>query len=287
MKPMLACSTQPDIELIRYPKYASTKLDGIRCLIVNGVALSRSLKPIPNLHIQRTLSQYMLDGLDGELMVAGDFNSVQSAVMSVHGKPEFKYLVFDYVDTSLVFNDRLTQAIGIVYRSKAPMVSVLNQMIVHNPKDVAAMYEVALANGDEGLILKDINSLYKYGRSTLKQETMLKLKDVVLDCEAVVIGFAELMHNENDPTIDKVGNQVRSDHKAFMEAGDTLGALVCTMDGKVFNIGSGFTMAQRSYIWNNKETIRRELVKFKHLGLSKYGVPRCPIFLTFRDKRDL
>lgn len=283
---MLACSTLPDINLIKYPKYCSNKLDGIRCLIVNGKALSRSLKPIPNLHIQKTLAKFDLDGCDGELMVNGDFNDVQSAVMSVHGTPDFTYQVFDFVDTSLKFNDRITQALHKVYSCKSDKVKFLAQHKVESADDVALRYALATAAGDEGLILKDINGLYKFGRSTLKQETMLKLKQII-DDEAIVVGFTELQHNNNDAYLDEVGNQVRSDHKAFKEGGGTLGALVVKYGMHTFNIGSGFDLKQRQTIWDDKEKYRNEPVKFKHLGLSKYGVPRCPIYLTFRHRDDM
>ena len=50
--------------------YASPKLDGIRCMIQNGVALSRSLKPIRNEYIQNILGgMELFNGLDGELIV--------------------------------------------------------------------------------------------------------------------------------------------------------------------------------------------------------------------------
>src|SRR5690606_7804434 len=93
--PMLACSNIPRPEQIKFPVYASFKLDGIRCAIVNGHPLSRTLKPIPNRFIRHTLNMPCLRGLDGELMIKGDFNAVQSAVMSHSGKPEFVYYVFD------------------------------------------------------------------------------------------------------------------------------------------------------------------------------------------------
>ena len=66
-KPTLAIAA--DFKKLVYPVYASPKLDGIRCSIVDGKALSRSLKAIPNAHISRLLSCPELDGLDGELII--------------------------------------------------------------------------------------------------------------------------------------------------------------------------------------------------------------------------
>ena len=50
VKPMLAVDA--DVENIKYPVLCSDKLDGIRCIILNGVAYSRSLKPIRNKYVQ-------------------------------------------------------------------------------------------------------------------------------------------------------------------------------------------------------------------------------------------
>lgn len=283
---MLACSKLPNLDEIKYPKLVSTKLDGIRCIIKDGKAVSRSLKPIPNLFVQSELAKYDLEGLDGELMVDGDFNSVQSAIMSVHGEPDFKFMVFDVVEPNLGFNDRLTAAINRVYKCSSDRVSILEQHYVYSPEEVSYYYDLAIAEGNEGLILKDPSGSYKYGRSTMKQETMLKLKEV-LDDEAEVFSFEELETNENEPYTNEVGAQVRSSHQSMKVGADKLGALVVKYKGKMFNIGSGFTEGQRQSIWDSRENYRGKLVKFKHLGLSAYGVPRCPIFLEFRHKDDL
>ena len=50
IKPLLATKAQYD--KIRYPVLATPKLDGIRCLMVKGTAMSRSMKPIPNTFVQ-------------------------------------------------------------------------------------------------------------------------------------------------------------------------------------------------------------------------------------------
>tara|TARA_R110000796_G_scaffold62616_1_gene144368 strand:- start:364 stop:1221 length:858 start_codon:yes stop_codon:yes gene_type:complete len=285
MKPMLACSTIPDINNIKYPKYASTKLDGIRCLIVNGVALSRSLKPIPNLFVQSELAKLNLEGCDGELMVEGDFNNVQSAIMSIKGEPNFTYSVFDYI-VDLPFEKRLTIALSKTYRCSRidNRVNFLHQTVVYCAEEVDKLYSKALSEGNEGLILKDIEGLYKYGRSTLKQETMLKLKPKT-DDEGVVIAVQELMHNNNEAYRDLLGGQVRSNHQENQVPGGVLGSLFVEFNGVKFSVGSGFDAAQRKSFWS--QSLIGKTVTFTHLGLSKYGVPRCPIFKGFRDKRDL
>jgi DNA ligase-1 len=81
-RPILAEKIEPsELENLKYPVLVSPKLDGIRCLIVDGKALSRSFKPIPNLFIQSLLSKQEFNGLDGELVLEGKtFNETQSIV---------------------------------------------------------------------------------------------------------------------------------------------------------------------------------------------------------------
>jgi len=45
-------ATVEDTALLSYPLLASVKIDGVRCIIRDGVAMSRSMKPIPNASVQ-------------------------------------------------------------------------------------------------------------------------------------------------------------------------------------------------------------------------------------------
>jgi DNA ligase-1 len=236
--------------------------------------------------VQSELAKLDLEGCDGELMVEGDFNNVQSAIMSVKGEPNFTYSVFDYL-IDLPFDRRLDIAIAKVSKCRASntnRVEFLPQTAVHSAKEVSNLYSKSLNEGYEGLILKDIQGLYKYGRSTLKQETMLKLKPKT-DDEGVVIAIQELMHNNNEAYQDLLGGQVRSNHQENQVPGGVLGSLLVKFKGVTLSIGSGFDAEQRKSLWS--QLLIGKTVTFTHLGLSKYGVPRCPIFKGFRDERDL
>ena len=65
-KPLLAVAA--DLEKIEFPVWATPKIDGIRCLKINGQVVSRNFKPIPNHHIRTTLEQILPDGIDGEII---------------------------------------------------------------------------------------------------------------------------------------------------------------------------------------------------------------------------
>src|SRR5574338_27430 len=101
-KPMLA-ATCKNFAALRFPLLATPKLDGIRCIVKDGKALSRKFKEIPNRYIQGLVSR-LPDGLDGELMLRDEkatFQAISSAVMSEDGEPDFVYNVFDFCPSAL------------------------------------------------------------------------------------------------------------------------------------------------------------------------------------------
>ena len=88
-----------DLEKLKYPVYASPKLDGIRAIIENDTLCSRNGKAIPNIYTQKFFKD-LGNGLDGELIAdsptAPDaFRKTSSGVMSVQGEPNVTFHIFD------------------------------------------------------------------------------------------------------------------------------------------------------------------------------------------------
>ena len=106
-KPMLAASaTNEEIEKFTFPLMASPKLDGIRAIVLDGVVMSRSLKPIRNKKVQELFGKPEFNGLDGELILGSPtdpncFNH-STALMGEELREEVKdleicYYVFDVI----------------------------------------------------------------------------------------------------------------------------------------------------------------------------------------------
>jgi DNA ligase 1 len=289
MRPMLACSTIPRTDELKYPLLASPKLDGIRCLMVDGLAMSRNMKRIPNKHVFEVLKELKLHGLDGELMLAdgADFNSVQSAFMSESGEPNFVYNVFDdFSDPKLPFVLRAARGSQKVALLNSPFVRWVHQEQMSTPAELETFWATCVEMGYEGVITKSPSSQYKFGRSTFNQQWMMKLK-TFSDAEAVVIGYEEMLHNANDAEENELGYTKRSHAQDGMVATDMLGALVVRLGTKEFKIGTGFTMEQRQSLWLVRKDLLGTLTKFKYQELSKYGIPRFPVWLGFRNQGDL
>lgn len=279
-EPMLAASTVPDLHTeVKYPCYIQPKLDGIRCIAIDGVAYSRKMKPIPNKFIQKFFADNYLNGFDGELMVYGDFNDVQSGVMSIDGEPDFYYVVYDYWVSNKRYRERMKQMeLNIIHSKHITMIETVE---VDTPEEAEKCLSMFVAAGYEGGILRSMDGEYKQGRSTFKEGYLLKLKKFY-DDEAVIVGYEEKLTNTNTKEVDERGKAKRSSKKEGMVAAGTLGSLIVEWKGKQFNIGSGFTDSQRQDIWDNREEYLGKPVTFKYQELTKYGIPRFPTFKALR-----
>lgn len=295
-KPLLA--TPVDFSKQRYPTLLSPKYDGIRAIIRDSFAMTRSLKLIPNKYVQQCIGDYSLEGFDGELCVGEPFDknvyqATNSGVMSKDGEPDFKFYVFDLVpdDLRTPYNERadmLTGRIsGLDAEFKQRIVHV-PQLYCYNEEEVIAEEEQVLDLGYEGVMLRSPAGVYKLGRATPNGQELNKVKRFT-DSEARIIGFECLMRNGNEATKDALGHTERSSHKANLIPTELLGNLLVEdiYSGVRFSIGTGFSLAQRQAFWANKDNLIGKLVKYKSFAIGVVDKPRFPVFLGFRDPKDL
>lgn len=291
-KPQLAIE-QTKVKTQPSNMYMSEKLDGIRCIIFGGVAYSRSLKRIPNLSIQAYMQYHAeaMEGMDGELIV-GDknapdvFNQSTSGVMRIEGEPDFTFWVFDRWHPTAMWLARYGR---LVNHSCLPKrVKLLEHFPVWEDSDIDAFEAKMLAQGAEGVMLRDTDAKYKCGRSGTKNPELQKVKRFV-DNEFEIIGWEPKYTNTNAATVNELGRTARSTAKDGMVALDTMGALILrTSKGDTFSCGSGMTDAIREDLWERRETLMGQLAKVKYFDVGNgYNVPRFPIFLGLRDERDI
>jgi DNA ligase-1 len=283
MKPMLAATAT--LEKLRYPLLASPKLDGVRALVIKSQVWSRSLKLIPNIHVQNMFGQVRFNGWDGEL-IAGPpagrdtYRRTVSAVMSEKGAPPVSFFVFDWFgkpDWPYLQRQKELRSLG--------QVRLLPQQWIHDEEGLLSLERGMLALGYEGLMLRSLDGQYKFGRSTEREGLLLKLKRFE-DSEGVVIGFEELMHNYNPQKTNALGRTERSSHQEGKFGGRKLGALVVRWRGEVLRVGTGFNDYDRQQIWEHQSQYKGELVKFKYLPIGMKDLPRHPVFLGWRDRKD-
>lgn len=293
-KPLLAKDV--DISLLDFESrtyFASPKLDGIRATVIDGQVYSRTKKLIPNKYVQHVFGRPDYNGLDGELIVGSVtspdvYRNTNSGVMSIEGEPDVMFHAFDNVSVyDKPYYERLT--ILSLRASALEMVVQVPHFRVNNLEHLGTIEEDFLLEGFEGLMLRDANMPYKFGRSTAKQQHLLKVKRFS-DSEAIILDYDPLFKNENEAVINELGHTSRSSHQENKVAQELLGRLLAkdVHTGIEFYVGSGFTADERKMYWQGRNNLKGLIVKYKFFPVGmKDGVPRHPIFLGFRDPIDL
>lgn len=293
--PMLASNYESVKEgKMRYPKLGSPKLDGIRAVVQNGVIVSRNLKPIKNDFIRNLLSSNKLEGLDGELIVGSPtaedaFRASTSGVMSVDGEPEFKFCVFDKYHPTARFEDRLEMAGEVIDKFGLEYLSLVPHYHISSQDDLDDFEKQFLDVGYEGMMLRCPDGLYKQGRASSTEQTLLKVKRFS-DSEAEVIGYAEETTNTHlDKVQDINGEWKRPTGKGVGIGKGTLGKLMVRdlKTGAEFGVGSGFKKEERELLWKNPDALLGKIVKYKYFSVGVKEAPRFPTFIGFRDPADI
>jgi DNA ligase-1 len=219
--------------------------------------------------------------LDGEVVVIVndhiDFQALQHVLFKKGGDTDhLKYLLFDA--TTQAEWEKPTRP----YRERYEVAREFVQRALHEvPGSVARLGVVEMfetIDPDPTRMLKHSTEfVYKgfegamYRRSLepvllKRSRALLKVKSFV-DDEATVVGAV-------------VGNG---------KYAGMLGALECkSKDGKLFEIGSGFSDEQRRLYWKefNAKRLPKQLT-YKYFELTEDGKPRFPIFKGFRHEDDI
>lgn len=292
-RPMLACKAE--FSKIKYPVFASPKLDGIRATVVDGKLLSRTLKPIPNRHIYSQLSNDKLEGLDGELIVGSPtsktcYTDSVSNVMAHDKMPNYTYYVFDdHSNPTATYRFRRERLLdnfnGWI---NSPQICLLEQNLISCEDDLLAYEVTKVAEGYEGVIIRNPEAPYKFGRSTVNEGALIKIKRFE-DSEAEILGFDEEMFNGNEAQTNELGRTKRSTAAQGLVGKQTLGAFRVRdcVSGVEFSIGTGLTAAERQQFWDARDTLTGTLVKYKFFAVGVKVAPRHPVFLGMRDARDM
>ena len=302
LKPMLAATAEAldgqAPEGITYPVMVSPKLDGIRALKVNGVLVSRTLKSIPSQHAH-VISQLLPNGIDGELIVGAPnedpYTRTVSAVMRRDSDTEaMSYYIFDNYLIDGGFQKRF-QAIKEL-EGRAPngahAVHVVPHSIARNAEELLSMEVDALERGFEGVMIRSLDGPYKYGRSTVKEGYLLKLKRFK-DAEAVVTGTYERLHNANEAMTDNLGHTERSSKKDGMEPTGLLGGFyVKGTNGEYTGIdfkvsSSTIPLIHLAEMWRQRRSYEGRLLTYKYFPTGSVERPRFPTFKGWRNPLDV
>lgn len=266
--PILAHKFSEQGHKIKYPALAQPKLDGHRCtsqLVDGEVTLwSRTRKPILSVpHINEVIRKYcIVQRLDGELYnhdYHNDFEELSSKIRQekpVDGYEAVQYHVYDIPEptvTNKVRNEML-QAMKLMFEGTP--IHIVETIVVNDEDELMTAFEHFLAEGYEGAIVRNMDGLYVNKRSYNLQ----KIKEFD-DSEFKIVGI-------------KVGTKGSMAGKAVFtcENGDT--TFDCKLKGN---------MDELTKYANDPSLVIGKILTVKYQGMTKYGQPRFPVGLRFRE----
>ena len=234
----------------------SEKFDGVRA-IWDGKQLKFRSGNVVNAPAW-FLAKLPATKLDGELWLGRqrfeELSGVVRQTVPIDAKwREIKYQIFELPDGEGTFTERAARIEEIVAKKNWPQLLAVKQNKIADNAALQVLFQKMVAEGAEGLMLHLAEAPYITGRS----DVLLKLKPQE-DAEATVIAH-----------LPGKGKYIGK-----------LGALkVKTADGITFNIGSGFTDAQRA----NPPAIGT-IITYKYRSETKNGVPRFATFMREYQK---
>lgn len=253
--PMLAADYLKQGHRIKYPCYASAKLDGVRCLAIrheDRVELkSRGGKEYSVEHIQAELMQVMKVGdiLDGELYIHGKFlEEIVSAVKKTNeNTKDLHYIIFDLVSDDQ-YHSRRTDLLTVRIPPNGSL-EILGHATVFSEEEMKATHKRFVSCGYEGIMLRNADGMYESGKRSADLQKYKEFFDE--EFEIVAVGK------------DKNGN-----------------AVLCVFDptaGETFTVCYGDFEQRKHQLENWKEYIGKWLtVKYQ----TRYKDSKLPQFPT-------
>lgn len=295
-KPMQPCNA--DLDLIRFPAIAQKKWDGMKLIIRNSGGaleiLGRSMKPVKNQWLIDQLTQALKPLCNQVIGFGGEIQGRESlegsdGILSAHYRelPFILHIFDDFTQPESPYSARRDIGAAKVAQLSDYRIRFVDSVTVESMDDLLNLHKINAGNKSlDGTIIRDLEAAYKNGKSTTRSGQIVKIKDFQ-DAEAQIIGFTELMHNDNAALTNPLGRTERSTAKARMTPGNVLGALVCVYEGQTFKVGSGFDATQRAALWAQRESLTGQTIKFSYQRITKHNTPLLPVFIAFRDLIDI
>lgn len=277
---------ETDPKRLVFPCYVQNKFDGLRCLITRTqndeiILRTRNGNQITSLSVMEPFLKEVIhpgETIDGELVCYkeakalprkvsnGILNKAIRGTISPTEAALVVYVCWDIIDQTqaIPYRYRLEKLNSrFVGRSNAKVYPVKTDT-ARSIEDIEIMFAKALEEGEEGVIAKNIDSLWQPKRTY----DLVKYK-AEITCDLIVVGWEE---------------------GTGKNAGRT-GALVCeTSDGKVrVNVGTGFSDAQRIEFQRNKpidkivEVYYNSRISKRGGGVDSLYLPR---FAKIRDDKN-
>lgn len=271
---MLAETFKGNVSKLQFPLMVSTKYDGNRIIRAKDDVLTRGLLILPNKEIRDCIRNLMPEGADMEIVI-DSLNETGSWVKG-QGLPSDSVVhiyFFDWVSLdqpSQPLRERVARierwakdTLPLLLRihnicSKHLKIHTGMHKLVYTGPELQRMYDDAVANNAEGLILRNPDSIYEERRSG----TFLKWKREN-DAEAMIVGF----------------NQAEDGYlKSFQ----------VKYKNHNFKLSSGLNAKTRKLYWAQRKALLGAMVKFSYQDIgSDTHAPRHAKIIGIRSFADM
>jgi DNA ligase-1 len=298
-KPMLAPNEKVDIKNLAYPLLVSYKLDGIRCIFKDGQMYSRALKQFPNVQLRKRfeylakLSKEKNIILDGELLAKSlTFNELSGITRQLDKElpDDLYFYCFDCIKDEKIdvpFNSRTN--IAIINLPLEKYTKLLKQNYIKSPEEIELLYKEALDWGCDGLILRSPEGRYKFGRGTIKEALIYKLKPFqTFDAKIIGVIQGTEVREGAEKKINELGRSVTSKKIADRVLIEKAAAFIVIYEGKELKVTIAETDLVKENIWKNQEDYIGKWIEYKAMkvGMKEDGLPRHPTTIRFRTDKD-
>jgi DNA ligase-1 len=278
--PMLAHSFKKRKHNIIYPAICQPKLNGVRCLATKKSDTEidyRSRKSKSYNDTLGHLSKWLLDMLDigetwdGEIYIHGwNFQQIVRRVKKMRADThKLEYWVYDTINIEKIFATRHINYNDCIiihgnHDNKCPIIAV-GVTEAFNEKDVYREHNDYVRDGYEGVIIRNMDGLYKTGH---RSADLQKYKEFE-EAEFEIIGAD---HEVVQMPFDKEHREVK--------------CVIFTCvneDGKKFNVRPKGTVQQREKWFNDIETIKGKQLTVRFQERSEDNIPIFPVGIIIRD----
>jgi DNA ligase-1 len=265
--PMLAQDFNKRGKDIKFPCYAQRKLDGVRCVAIagqglfsrNGKATSKHLTHI-RAEVDRLASGTVLDGelYSDTLTFQEIVGLVKKATLKAGDAEKMAQIHLCVYDTIRDGTNESRNAWLIeTFKQGFTALRLLPSVTCASVDDVKTLHASYVAEGYEGLILRNMAGLYKVGHRSCDLQKYKEFEDA----EYVVSGFKE-------------GDGV--------EKGCVIWECK-TAAGQAFAVRPRGTHEQRTEDFKNGTRYIGKKLTVRYQELTTDGIPRFPVGIAFRD----
>jgi hypothetical protein len=208
---------------------------------------------------------------------------------------DLKLSIFDCIildKPDLGFEERMMHLMGRISSSEILSSNTdyeVSQILICVTSDeVTQLYNESLDSGYEGLVLVHYDHKYKFGRNSLNQGTLLKMKEDSLEYDGIILDVLEATNVKDgiETTTNNLGRSETSKKKGDRElSGLAKGFLVQFEDKGTFTVSlDGFDNEAKKELLDNKESYIGRHIKYTGMKAVK-DFPRHAFFKCWRDTK--